>query len=139
VYLRRIFESLIEEARNEGAKDSSWDDEEFTKSRMDEKILLLQDKLPSFLVENRGLYSILSKGIHSLTEEECLEYFNPVKVAIELILDEKIEQEQKRSKIEAAKKMQRYQKQANILIIRRADYTLVILWTPKSERVSVKS
>jgi len=59
--------------------------------------------LPSFLVENRGLYSILSKGIHSLSEEECLRYFDTVRVGIELILDEKHEQLEKRKKLEKAK------------------------------------
>jgi hypothetical protein len=104
VYLRRIFEGLIEEAHREASEAPGWKEDDFTRGRMDEKIILLREKLPSFLVENSSLYSILSKGIHALTEEECLEYFGPVRIAIELILDEKIEQEKKISKIEAAKK-----------------------------------
>ena len=103
VYLRRIFEDLIDEAHQEAQKSSGWDEEQYSRSRMDEKILLLQNHLPSFLVENRGLYSILSVGIHYLTERDCLEYFDSVKVGIELILDEKIEQERRRTKLESAK------------------------------------
>ncbi len=107
VYLRRIFEGLVEAARAEAAKKTDWDEEkqkQFEKSRWDEKILMLKDSLPSFLVENRVIYSILSKGIHSLTEEECLKHFEPLKLGIELILDEKIEEEEEAKKISRAKK-----------------------------------
>src|SRR6185295_18307248 len=75
VYLRRIFERLIEDARSESMKEAGWDEAVFQKSRMDEKIELLKSRLPEFLVEQRKLYSILSKGVHSLTENDCLEAF----------------------------------------------------------------
>ena len=107
VYLRRIFEGLVEAAHDEAAKKADWDEEKqerFQKSWWDERILMLKDSLPSFLVENRVIYSILSKGIHSLTEEECLEHFEHLRLGIELILDEKIEQEEKAKKISRARK-----------------------------------
>lgn len=103
VYLRRIFESLIEQAHTKASQETGWDEEAYSRSRMDEKILILKDYLPSFLVENRSLYSILSKGIHSLTEQECLQYFDTVRVGIELILDEKLQEEEKAKKIKEAK------------------------------------
>jgi len=103
VYLRRIFEQLIEEAHIKAKGDNGWDDETYLKQRMAEKIELLKNHLPSFLVENKSLYSILSVGIHSLKEEDCLAYFETVKVGIELILDEKVEQYNKLKKIEEAK------------------------------------
>jgi hypothetical protein len=105
VYLRRIFESLIEEARLDAMKDKSWNDNVFIQSRMDEKIEILKVRLPIFLVENRSMYSILSNGVHELKEDECLEFFEPLRVAIELILDEKIkkiEESEKIKKTEAA-------------------------------------
>ena len=75
---------------------------------MDEEIPLLKDLLPSFLVENRKMYSILSKSIHELSEEECLAAFNVVRLGIELILDEKIEKKEKERKINnATKEIQR--------------------------------
>lgn len=104
VYLRRIFEDLIESARKEASQKTGWSDENFYKSRMDEKILLLKDYLPTFLVENRVIYSILSIGVHGLTEQQCLENFEPVKLAIEIILDEKIEKLLKEEKQAAASK-----------------------------------
>ena len=70
--------------------------------RMDEKIEDLKDHLPSFLVENKEIYVILSKGIHELTEDECLGYFDAVKTGIEFILDQKLEQEKNKKKKEEA-------------------------------------
>ena len=104
VYLRRIFEDLIEEAHLECSKLANWDEDIYQRSRMDDKIELLKLSLPIFLVENRKLYGILSKGIHELSEEECLDYFPTVKLAVELILDEKLEQKRRNDKIELAKK-----------------------------------
>lgn len=104
VYLRRIFENLIEEAHSKAKIIEQWDEDTYTHSRMAERIGLLKDYLPEFLVQNRTLYSILSLGIHSLKEEECLAYFDTVKVGIELILDEKMEQYNKQRKMEEATK-----------------------------------
>jgi hypothetical protein len=103
VYLRRIFEQLIEEAHIKAKEDSGWDEDNYNRQRMAEKIGMLNHHLPDFLVENKSLYSILSVGIHSLKEEECLMYFETVKVGIELILDEKLEEFNKKKKIEEAK------------------------------------
>jgi hypothetical protein len=103
VYLRRIFEKLIEEAHVSASKDTGWDEEQYKNKRMDEKISLLSNHLPSFLSDNRGLYSILSKGIHDLSEEECLTYFQSVKIGIELILDETIERMERLKKIKNAR------------------------------------
>lgn len=103
VYLRRIFEGLIEEAHLKAKAISDWDEDNYTLQKMSERIELLKDHLPAFLVENKSLYGILSVGIHSLKEEDCLAYFETVKVGIELILDEKVELYQKQKKIEDAK------------------------------------
>lgn len=110
VYLRRIFEKLIEEAHviAQSELQKKFDDDGYFKARMDEKIKMIQEYLPEFLVENRNLYSILSKGIHELSEEECLQYFETVKIGIEQILDEKIIQKEKIDK--AAKAREAIQK-----------------------------
>ena len=104
VYLRRIFESLIEKAHLEASKSPGWDEAEYIAKRMAERIEHLKALLPEFLVETRSLYSILSKGIHELTENECLKAFPAVKVGIELILDEELEKKRRLDKIAAAKK-----------------------------------
>jgi len=104
VYLRRIFEDLIEESHKKLSSTQNWDENLYIQSRMSEKIELLKSELPEFLVENKSLYSILSVGIHELTENDCLKYFPTVKLGIELILDEKLEEKIRKEKIEMAKK-----------------------------------
>ncbi len=79
-------------------------DEDFYRLRMDEKISTLNSFLPSFLVENRNVYGILSKGIHSLDEDECKEFFHPVLSVIEIILDEKLAKIEKQEKENLARK-----------------------------------
>ena len=102
VYLRRIFETLIEEAHKEAQKDAAWDEKEYVKGRMDERIGLLNHFLPDFLVKNKVMYGILSKGVHELSENECLEIFPVVRFGIEIILDEKIAILEKSNKLKAA-------------------------------------
>ena len=104
VYLRRIFEQLIEEARKKSVEDSNLDEETFSKGRMPEKIELLKDYLPAFLVKNKSLYGILSKGIHELTEEECRQYFSIVRNGIEFIPDERLGEKEKIRKIRATER-----------------------------------
>ena len=104
VYLRRIFESLIEVAHQEALAAPSWNEADYLKARVSEKIELLKEQLPGFLVENRAMYGVLSKGIHELTEEECLNAFPVVKVGIEIILDAKLRRLEEQRKIEEARK-----------------------------------
>jgi hypothetical protein len=102
VYLRRIIEQLIEEAHQKLKDSDGWDETQYIKSRIDEKIKILKDVLPDFLVTNKALYSILSKGIHELNEQECLSFFNVIRVSIELILDEKLQEFERKNKIKKA-------------------------------------
>lgn len=104
VYLRRIFENLIEENHQLAMGKVGWNEELYARSRMNEKIELLADYLPSILVESKQIYGIISKGIHELDEQECLDMFPHVKLAIELILDEKLFILEKEKKISTMKK-----------------------------------
>lgn len=104
VYLRRVFESLIEDAHKNLMDNDGWDEDKYQQARMSEQVLLLKSGLPPFLVKNRKVYSILSKGIHSLSEQECLTYFPILKVSIECMLDEKIIAMQRESKAQEAEK-----------------------------------
>lgn len=71
---------------------------------MEEKIENLSKYLSEFLVENKKMYSILSKGIHELEEDECLQHFDTLRVGIEIILDETLDELKRKSKIAEAKK-----------------------------------
>lgn len=103
VYLRRIFESLIFEIAEKAIREGVVVKSDFEKSRMDEKIELLKNHLPKFLVDNKSIYKILSSGIHELSENDCLAYFDVMRVSIELILDERLEVLEKETKAQKAK------------------------------------
>lgn len=87
VYLRRVFESLIAKA----IKKSSTD---FTGKKVKEQIKqLVKEGLLNEILNNTGynvLYTLLSDGIHNLTEEQCKEQFDLLKSAIEIILEDEI-------------------------------------------------
>lgn len=99
VYLRRIFEHLIYEAYDENKEVI---DPDFKKARMEDKITMMKDYLPDFLIKNKSIYSILSLGIHELTENKCLGYFDIMRTSIELILDDKLEMQNRKLKIKTA-------------------------------------
>jgi hypothetical protein len=88
VYLRRIFERLISRRFEEFKASEGWSEEDFYSRRMSERVEFLRGHLPSFLVENHRIYSILSAGVHELDEAKCLIFFNVLKASIVLILDE---------------------------------------------------
>jgi hypothetical protein len=101
VYLRRIFEKLLwDHDRDRAAVHGEI--EGFSALRIEDKIEALTDVLPASLVENKAAYSILSKGLHELTEEECKLYFPVVKAAILNILEEDL---QVRERAAAAKRV----------------------------------
>lgn len=86
VYLRRIFERLLMQAKSKaGAAVNS---DEFNRARVEGKITMLNAYLPAALTSNPILYGILSKGIHELSEGECIAYFPVVKECIYMILNE---------------------------------------------------
>ena len=98
VYLRRVFEHLIEEAHTKIKKTSGWDETIYQRSRMNDKIQILKNELPDFLVEHKEMYGILSKGVHELEEQECLMHFLPIKTGIEMILEDKVIELEKNAK-----------------------------------------
>lgn len=102
VYLRRIFEGLVADASVVASRENGWSQEAFERARMEEKIDLVKDHLPSFLVEQKKVYGVLSLGIHSLSEELCLESFPVVRVGIELMLEEKLAEKIQSEKAKAA-------------------------------------
>jgi hypothetical protein len=104
VYLRRIFENLINVAFRNNQASLSVSEKDFRNMWMVDKVELLKDYLPSQLLEMKNVYKVLSKGVHELSEQECLKYFPALKLSIELILEQKIEIEAKRKRDEEVKK-----------------------------------
>lgn len=104
VYLRRIIEKHIVYPELELlVKNDFLSQDQINAADFKGKVALAKDQLPSVLVENTRIYSILSKGIHSLSEKDCLEIFNPLLTAIELILDERLEKVEREKKLEKMK------------------------------------
>jgi len=93
VYLRRIFENLITETFVLHGVKLGIKAKDFRQLHMEKKVDALKSVLPSQLVDMKLAYGILSKGLHELTEEECLKYFLPIRLSIELILDQKIDRD----------------------------------------------
>ena len=101
VYLRRILERIIDSAKDLALADGKITEDGYARSRVSERISLLKDYLPNVLVNNPTLYGIISKGIHELSEAECIAYFPVIKECIFMIL-EKWEQERKQAESEKA-------------------------------------
>ncbi len=95
VYLRRIIESLIFDKYDEVKESLNISHDDFMKSEFKDKIDILKNYLPSVLVKNKNIYSIISKGIHHLNEEECSSIYPVIKDGIELILDDLIAEKQR--------------------------------------------
>lgn len=107
VYLRRIFENLIFEAFKVNTSTLNIEESDFKVQRMEEKVETLKLFLPSQLLEMKSIYPILSKGVHELSEEDCLRYFAPLKLSIELILDQKIKNKVEKDRdVEVKKQLQ---------------------------------
>lgn len=101
VYLRRIVEKIIIEAFRKNKVALQISDEEFEKLRTKERISKLQGYLPKFLFDNKEIYSVVSVGIHTLSEQQCEEYYDIIKNAIDIILHQ---EEARRKEIQMAKK-----------------------------------
>ena len=104
VYLRRIFERIIVVASQKAITEGKVDEVAFGKAHVDEKIKMLADYLPKSLVNSPVFYGIVSKGIHELSEDECLEYFPVMQSFIMMILRqwEKIRRDEEEEKKLAA-------------------------------------
>ena len=104
VYLRRIFERFIVTASQKAIEEEKIREEEFNREHVDVKIKMLAEYLPKSLVNNHMFYGIISKGIHELSEEDCLEFFPVMQSFIMMILRqwEKIHRDEEEEKKLAA-------------------------------------
>ncbi|WP_156483005.1 hypothetical protein [Sphingopyxis granuli] len=88
VYLRRVFERMIARAHTKRIEAGGDPIADFDKMRVDEKVGALAEQLPERAVRNRAVFSVLSAGIHELTDEQCLALFPVVKAVIFQMLEE---------------------------------------------------
>lgn len=102
VYLRRVVERLIYQAQNNAVSEGAVEKEEIEKHKVADRIKKLKGYLPDFMIKNATIYGIVSKGIHQLSEEECLEYFPVLQECIFMILEK---WEEDRSRKDSEKKL----------------------------------
>lgn len=86
VYLRRIFERILDEAKKKAIEDGRINEDSYKNAHIEDRIKMLNGYIPEFICNNKQLYGIVSKGIHELSEEECVKYFPVLKSSILLIL-----------------------------------------------------
>lgn len=116
VYLRRIIEKLVYDAFKEAQQIGKLTEEQFeyrknkdgdnVRNGMEEKIKLLNGFLPDLITEHPKIYSVVSKGIHELSEDECRKYFPVLKDGIVMILDDiATKKEKERAELEYKKSL----------------------------------
>lgn len=98
VYLRRIIEKLVFDKFQQFSNELGITAEEFEHLKFDDKIAVLKEHLPTVLVKNKNIYGIVSKGIHELSEDECLRMFPFIRTGIELILDDLLAEKERLEK-----------------------------------------
>jgi len=114
-HLRHILENyFMKGAQEQCEKLPNWDKEIYREAKFIEKLQLLKSNLPETLVQNPRIYSIISKGIHELSEDECLLNFEAVKECIFLSLDDTIEENRRtKSKEKIKSELSRIDNQLN--------------------------
>jgi len=107
VYLRRIIENhIVKPELNKLITKGEITEDELSRKDFKEKLNLLEGEISDFLLKNKKIYSVLSKGIHELSEEECRSMYPIVETCIEIILDEQIELKEKlKKKAEVARQL----------------------------------
>lgn len=107
VYLRRILEHLVERRFDDLKDENEWDVDEFRSKKMHDKVAFLKDHLPDYLVENKAIYGILSKGVHELEEPVCIDAFPVLRDAILTILrDDAVREAELKQRKQTAKNLQ---------------------------------
>lgn len=114
LYLRRVFEFIVEKMHKECLNQAGWEEVEYKKICFNEKIKMLEEYkkckiIPDELNEVRNmLYGVLSKGVHQSTENDCKRLFPFLKGAIDIILNEEVKR--KKNAVELSKLKKELQK-----------------------------
>lgn len=104
VYLRRIFERIVDKASKKAISDGKYKEKELLDLRVNDRVKKLSGYLPQAIVNSPVAYGIISKGIHELSEEECTIYFPVLQSFIMMVLRQ---WESIRKEAEEAEKLQK--------------------------------
>ncbi len=99
VYLRRVFERMIDRAHERHGTATGAAVPDFGKLRMEDRIAAISDQLPPDVVADRAVFKLLSLGLHELSDEQCKVLFPVTKAVIFQMLAE-----EERQRSEAALK-----------------------------------
>ena len=102
VYLRRIFERLLNQTKALAISDGNLDEVTYAKAHVGDKVKLLKGYLPQMIVDTPVFYGIVSKGVHELSEKDCIAYFPVMQEFIMMVLRQK---DQLQKEKEAAKRL----------------------------------
>jgi hypothetical protein len=95
IYYRRIVERIINMATDEAVRAGLLNAEDLGRMRVKEKIDAVKGQLPDHLTSNRQLYSILSEGVHTLSDEQCAKAAQMASEAIALILEDEAHRQER--------------------------------------------
>ena len=107
MYLRRVFEFIVEKMHKECLNQGGWEEEEYERKHFNERIKMLEKYkkckiIPDELNEVRKkLYGVLSDGVHESTEDDCKKLFPFLKCAIDIMLNEEVKR--KKDAVELSK------------------------------------
>ena len=115
-YMRRVFENLIKNVFNENKVEIGCSYEEYEKLKMDDKIKTIKPYLPVDDDIYKPLFKILSAGIHSLSEEECGDYYHILRAVLLDVLEEFKRKKEKETNRKNLKELfsQRVNKEDNV-------------------------
>lgn len=104
LYLRRVYESVIDTIAKRCESKAGWDTNAYSQKHFNQKIEYIncfdENIIPIELVSIKDkIYSCLSMGVHNMSEDDAIRLFPDMKLAIELILDEQLAQKEKKRKI----------------------------------------
>ena len=95
-YLRRVYENLFFNLFKKNQSEFTISLDDFIKLKFDNKLELLKGILVIEDAVYKPLYSLLSSGIHSLSEDECQNYYYLLKnILLEILMEQKTKEERK--------------------------------------------
>lgn len=93
-YMRRVYETLLMSVFTQNHDEIGLSEEDFRKLRSDEKLKTIKDYLAIDDEIYLPLYSLLSAGIHAMSEEQCCEDYTVLKpILLDILAEQKVKKE----------------------------------------------
>ena len=93
-YMRRVYETLLMSVFTQNQDEIGLSEEDFRKLRSDEKLKTIKDYLAIDDEIYLPLYSLLSAGIHAMSEEQCCEDYTVLKpILLDILAEQKVKKE----------------------------------------------